>query len=260
MNGQPDWSIVARQRTGDVWNISGSVDANITNSQLDVNVTNSKLNVDANVTNSSLDVNVKNSQLDVNVTNSDITIKPESGTVFTISPDSTAVFDVKGNVDANITNSNLDVNVTNSSLDVNVQGTTSISVDNATVTVDVATVKEKASETGKVVGSHAGLNLKDYDNDSKTIYTNNTGGTVYLEAISAAEGGVADLDTGCFVEIQICNSEGFSIATFYANIQNFPLNFDPAFPIPDGGYINVYAERNSISQYILWVSVLIRTS
>ena len=88
--------------------LTGSVDANITNTSLDVNITNPVTSVDANITNTSLDVNVTNpvTSVDANITNTNLDV--------TISNFPTTQ-------DVNITNTSLDVNVTNpvTSVDVN---------------------------------------------------------------------------------------------------------------------------------------------
>jgi len=76
--------------------LTGSVDANITNTSLDVNVTNPVTSVDANITNTSLDVNVTNpvTSVDANITNASLDVN---------------VTNPVTSVDANITNASLDV-------------------------------------------------------------------------------------------------------------------------------------------------------
>jgi len=116
--------------------LTGSVDANITNTSLDVNVTNPVTSVDANITNTSLDVNVTNpvTSVDANITNTSLDVN---------------ITNPVTSVDANITNANLDVtisnfpttqdvNITNASLDVNVTNSvTSVDVNNFPTTQDV---------------------------------------------------------------------------------------------------------------------------
>lgn len=98
-----------------------SIDVNIQNSLLDVNITNSVINVTPD-TGSVWNVNIQNSSLDVNITNSVINVSPDTDTIWNVS----------------IQNASLDVNITNSVLDVNIQGVASVSIDEATITVDTA--------------------------------------------------------------------------------------------------------------------------
>jgi len=191
---------------GVVFNVQGSVDANITNSSLNVNayVTNSKLNVDAN-----------------------------------------------------ITNSQLDVNVTNSSLDVNVQGTANVEIQNAQL--NVQTLREQASEAGKLDYAWTVLDLENYEEDEKWIYENTGNTTVYLEAVFAAQGGSGTYDPSCNVEIGIYSDSGSAVAFLDGNLPNFPLNLDPAIPIPPGYKVSAYAQRWSSNQYKVRVTLLLRT-
>ena len=97
-----------KPQAGVVFNISGDVNANITNETIDVNITNSSVTVvvqsgtiNANITNTSINVNVQNK------------------------------------VDVEIKNASIDVNVTNSVLSVSVSGQASVSIDNASVYLNV---------------------------------------------------------------------------------------------------------------------------
>ncbi|MHC1624023.1 MAG: hypothetical protein ACXQTR_05485, partial [Candidatus Methanospirareceae archaeon] len=81
--GYPDWALNVMQREGTTFVVTGSVDANITNTEINAYVTNST-----------------------------ITVTPEAEAVFEIKPAEAVVFNIQGQVDANITNTELDVYVT----------------------------------------------------------------------------------------------------------------------------------------------------
>ena len=113
-----------KPQAGVVFNISGSVNANITNSTLSVVVQSG-----------SVDVNVTNSSIDVNITNTSINV------------------DVQNEVDVNIKNASIDVNVKNSVLNVSVSGQASVSIDNASVYLDVQNQNIKMIATGHTSNS-----------------------------------------------------------------------------------------------------------
>jgi len=136
--------------------LTGSVDANITNTSLDVNITNPVTSVDANITNTSLDVNVTNpvTSVDANITNASLDVNVTNPVTSVDANITNTSLDVNvtnpvTSVDANITNANLDVtisnfpttqdvNITNASLDVNVTNSvTSVDVNNFPTTQDV---------------------------------------------------------------------------------------------------------------------------
>jgi len=157
-----------------------------------ITIAESTVTLNVNITNTSIDVNVTNASFDVNVTNSVLTVSV-SGTAnvnvtnSTINVVNTDLnFDVDGNLnvnlnasaitlDVNITNSTLNVNVTNSTLDVvitnstvnvpikivdstvtlnvNVTGTASVSIDNATVYLNV---KNESYEESRPVYNFVG--------------------------------------------------------------------------------------------------------
>jgi len=121
------------QQPGAVLNVSGDVNANITNTELNVNVVNSKITVEPSDT-AVFKVDVQNSTINV------------SGTVSVDAINTTV--NVSGAVDANITNSSiaienatdeqgnpipLDINVTNSVL--NVSGSVDANITNSVITV-----------------------------------------------------------------------------------------------------------------------------
>ena len=86
--------------------LTGSVDANITNTSLDVNITNPVTSVDANITNANLDVTISNfpTTQDVNITNASLDVNVTNSVT---------------SVDVNNFPTTQDVNITNASLDVN---------------------------------------------------------------------------------------------------------------------------------------------
>jgi len=99
---------------------------------------------------------------------SELTIRIKAQDVpVTIEPAAGVTFNIQGDVNATI------------------QGTASISVDNATITVDVATVREKASEENKL---GYGDNIGSVDSGSDktiTLFNNTLGKTVYVELLTA---------------------------------------------------------------------------
>jgi len=167
------------------------------------------------------------------------------------------VFDVQGSVDANITNSALDVNVKNSSLNVSVQGTANVEVQNAQL--NVATVREQASAAGKLDYAWTVLDLENYDEDEKWVYENTGNTTVYLEAVFAAQGESGTYDPSCDVQIGIYKASGAAVAFLDGNLPNFPLNLDPAIPLPPGYKVSAHAQRWSSNQYKVRVTLLLRT-
>lgn len=161
------WDINVTNSNLNVTIQNNELDVNITNSVLDTNITNSVIIVDQvdnsvwdiNVTNSELAVNVTNSVLNTNITNSVIVVDQADSTVWDINvTNSLLAVDVQNSViyveqvqnsvwdinvtnsslDVNITNTVLDINVTNSVVDVNISGTASVSIDEATITLDSA--------------------------------------------------------------------------------------------------------------------------
>lgn len=179
------------------------------------------------------------SELNIRITSQSapITIEPASGVVFNISGD---------------------VNAT-------IQGSASVSIDNATITVDVATIKEKASELGNITYAFdmTGTIKGGGGTYSAIIYTNKGTSTVYLELITPAFVVTAPTDnmyTNMFVlfEISIRNSRGGLKARFYTNPPQV-ISFDPAVPLEPGDYIE-YQVVNYAAAGWGYIAALIRTS
>jgi len=231
--GYPDWALNVMQREGTTFVVTGSVDANITNTEINAYVTNTTITItpeagtvfeikpaEAVVFNiqGQVDANITNTELDVYVTNSTITITPEAGTVFEIKPATGVTFNITGDVNATI------------------QGTASISIDNATITVDVATVREKASELGNLDFHWGGADVDPGGSALGIDYTNTNNYTLYLEMITfsimkarSSDPDVNPLNVNVWFEIE--DDSGNTIAAFEVNPPGKPINFDPAIPI-----------------------------
>jgi len=265
-----------------VFQIQGQVDANITNSSLDVNVTNSEITIkpasgtvftispdSAAVFNvqGSVDANITNTELDVHVTNSTITIEPAAETVFEVKPATGAVFNIQG--DVNITNTELDVHVTNSTLnvtgDVNatIQGTADINIKNAEVTVDVATLRERAPERGKVDYASNSVKVAAGTAESLTVFENTLGQTVYLELASimfyrqVTESGSIDYASK-FARIEIYDANDSLLVSIYVSPYTNVVPFDPAIPIEPNGKIVVHAWNTGSDDAYVAASIVYR--
>ena len=187
--GYPDWALNVMQREGTTFVVTGSVDANITNTEINAYVTNTT-----------------------------ITITPEAGTVFEIKPATGVTFNITGDVNATI------------------QGTADINIKNAEITVDVATVREKASELGNLDFHWGGADVDPYGSALGIEYTNTNNYTLYLEMItfSVTKGRSSDPDVNPLnvnVWFEIEDDSGTTIAAFEMNPPGRPINFDPAIPI-----------------------------
>ena len=162
---------------------SGSVDVNVTNASIDVNVTNSVLNVsvqdtvNVNVTNSSISVVVQSGSIDVNVTNSSLNVVVSSGSIDANITNSTLNVVVQETVDVNITNSSvtvvvqsgtIDANITNTSINVNVQNEVDVNITNASIDVNVTNSVLSVSVSGQasvsIDNASVYLNVKNEEN------------------------------------------------------------------------------------------------
>jgi len=280
--GYPDWALNVMQREGTTFVVTGSVDANITNTEINAYVTNSTITIEPSSTavfevkpsaevvfniQGSVDANITNTELDVHVTNSTITIEPEEAAEFIIKPATGVVFQIQG--DVNITNTELNVNVTNSTLnitgDVNatIQGTASVSIDYATITVDVATIREKASAENKLGYETGYASAAAGDAEWFTLFTNNLGETVYIETITfavlrspVATAPIHPLEA--MIHIKLYDASNNVFAEFYQNGYSPELNFDPAVPLPANGYIKIGFINRGDSPAELFTSVVYR--
>ena len=182
-----------------------------------------------------------------------------------------AVFEITGNVDANITNAQINVNITNTSLDVNVtnstlnvtvQGTADVEIQNAEL--NVQTLREQASAAGNVEYGNGGVDFAGAGSDSVIIYTNHHTDTVYLEQITCAfnkfSSSQPNVDPSeVYIEILIADSDNNILYLFPANLNHFPINFDPAIPIPPEGYVKMSVDFYSSAVGSVGASALIRT-
>ena len=289
--GYPDWALNVMQREGTTFVVTGSVDANITNTEINAYVTNTTITIEpsdgaefiikpaaAAVFNiqGQVDANITNTELDVYVTNSTITIEPSSTAEFIIKPAEAVVFNVQGQVDANITNTELDVNVTNSTItitpeaeavfevkpsagvtfniegDVNatIQGTASVSIDNATVTIDTATIRENVETEGKVKTKWGSQTITSGSFAQLLAYTNTETYDVYLESVGA----VGYMDSSPYnpmylgygiIVVEVFDASSTLAFDLTYDIAQLPHNFDPAIRIPPNWEIRVYAYNYS---------------
>ena len=167
-------------------------------------------------------------------------------------------------VDINVTNSELDVNVTNSTLNVSVQGTANVEIQNAEL--NVQTLKEQASATGKVVTAKWDSNALSGNggSDSGTLYTNSESSTVYVEMITHtfyAISGASSYDPAYQVRIvyNFKHSSGTIFAVIYSNPYQV-LNFDPAIPLAPGDYVEVSVTNFGSVQGYYQGSIIVRKS
>jgi len=166
-------------------------------------------------------------------------------TPITIEPASGVTFNITGDVNATI------------------EGTASVSIDNATIEVGVATVKERASEAGKIeyADDFSGSISGSGGTYTATLYTNTHDYTVYLEMITfnvfqITHSSTPYPNTYFLVEFILYDSSGSVKAKFYAN-PGAVLNFDPAIPLEPGDYIEwtVYNYGDVANAY---ASVIVR--
>ena len=228
---------------------NSSLDVNVTNSVIGVNVTNSVITVDQaldsvwdiNVTNSVLAVDVQNSVLNVNVNNSVITVDQAADSVWDINVTNSVLA-------VNIQNTLLDVNITNSVLDVSISGTASVSIDNASISIQ--TVTEEYSLTGRVTPfSASGSTSENGTGVTVLLYENTTSNNTYLTYINGAvrpkyySGTYYPSDVyTCRFYIQYADDTTDTLHTFTFNGSNLSgsQEFNNYIQIPPGASIKVY--------------------
>ena len=177
------------------------------------------------------------SELTIRITGQDIPI--------TIEPAAGVTFNITGDVNATI------------------QGTASVSIDYATITVDVATIREKASAENKLEFEGGGTNVDAGSSKIETVYTNTLGETLYLEMItfavyktSSSAPDVSPLSVHLYFRIR--DESNAIVAGFDANPCSSPLNFDPAIPILPNWKIEVVVENYSDTRIGAEWSILLR--
>lgn len=173
------------------------------------------------------------------------------------------VYVLNSQLDVQVVNTTLDVNVTNSTLNVSVQGTASVSIDNATITVDVATLRETASEQGKVFSEFHEATVSSYDLYTFTLWTNTLGKTVYLEEITYSIVKTTTSTTNptpfhFYARVKIVNDVGSTVSRFYLNGDMAPLSFDPAIPIYQNWSIEVQFDNLFSEDVDFRISALFR--
>ena len=259
MQDNPDWTLPVSVRAQEIENLSVDI-ASQSISELTIRIVGQDVPVTiepaTGVTfniQGQVDANITNTEINAYVTNSTITITPEADAVFEIKPATGVTFNIQG--DVNITNTELNVKVTNSTLnvtgDVNatIQGTASVSIDNATVEVDTATVFERVTDAGKLkhlnflFGVTAG-------SDQTRSWTNTFGYAVYLEMISGAFTSSSSSnpppDFGyCCLRISIYDDTNNHVADYYFDPVALVVNFDPAIKLPPSWKIEITLTNNS---------------
>jgi len=214
--GYPDWNYQILPMEGAVFEITGNVDANITNAQINVNIT-----------------------------NSEITVTPKDDAVFTIEPASGVTFNISGDVDATI------------------QGTADVNIKNAEITINVATIHEVASASGLVEFHGQNFDFTSAGTQEKTVYTNNESYGVFLEVITGSWSpfGTSDLltsPTSLRFQIGIWDEHDNVIAIFTANQNNLPISLDPAIKLNPGWKVVVDCDLYENKAGTAYIEVLIR--
>jgi len=192
-----------------------------------------------------VDANITNTEINARVTNSTITIEPAEGSEFVIKPAQDVVFTIQGDVNATI------------------QGTASVSIDRATITVDVATLRERAPEQGKVDYASEYAKVEAGTEESLTVFENTLDKTVYLELASVmfyipvTESGTVDY-TSKFAKIEIYSGDGSLLVSIYVSPYTNVANFDPPIPIEPNGKIVVRAWNTGSDDAYVAASVVYR--
>jgi len=191
-----------------------------------------------------VDANITNTEINVNVTNSELVIRPAEDVTFTIEPAAGVTFNIEGNVDATIV------------------GTASVSIDRATITVDVATIKEKASEEGKVYTENALISAGAGGEKIETMLETATDEPLYVEMLTAcvvdATGVTTENMAKLWFEITAYDEYDTPIWRVYAHLNHFPVNFDPALKVPKDGYLAVRFHNGDSADHDVAFSVIFR--
>jgi hypothetical protein len=190
-----------------------------------------------------------------------------------------AVFNVQGEVDANITNAELNVNITNSELvvrpasdavfvveqaqgatfDVNVTGTANVNIESQTVILDVETEKERAV-AGDRVSVYHDLALVSSGNSYQFSFSIANDSALEMITMSILPQSLDQPSNpwSFHATIIIRDGLGNELARIYANIPQFPINFDPGIRIPAGGVINIIFDNVSTETVQVNVSIIVR--
>jgi len=179
------------------------------------------------------------SELTIRITGQDVpvTIKPAAGVTFNITGD---------------------VNAT-------VQGTADINIKNAEITVDVATVREKASEENKLGYGDNFASVDPGTSETITLFNNTLGETVYVELLTLIvyaplTGGTTPNLADFYGTFDFYDSGGVRFARIYVNAQTDVKNLDPAIPLPPGGYVRLTVGNSGSSAAYFAGSVVYRKS
>lgn len=202
--------------------------------------------IPTNITNSQLDVYITNSTMDVRVVDTTITftVQPAQNAVFYIEPTTSAVFNIQGDVNATI------------------QGTASISIDNATITIDVATIKEKVEKQGNMFTLNDYADIPSGNYVAVIDWTNDLGIDVFLEMV----GGYTHYSTLSDTEVVaglinynvlVYDGGGNRIFAVPSDYHHLPLTFDPALKVRNGWRIKVLITNESGNTVSSWAWVLL---
>lgn len=182
-------------------------------------------------------------------------------------------------VPTNITNSYLDVNVTNSMLDVTIvdstttltvtgdvnatiDGQVSVSIDNATVRIDTATLTEIDELQGRVYSETNFASLSPGADAVLSFTSLSGGGGGLLELITGIidyPDGITNSDlAGVWIEVTVKDRFETPQSKHYAHISQLPLSFDPALPIPSGGSVDVRIHNGLSKSITVAISIAYR--
>ena len=179
------------------------------------------------------------SELTIRITGQDVPV--------TIEPAAGVTFNIQGNVNATI------------------QGTADINIKNAEITVDVATVKEKASEENKLGYGDDFASVDPGTSETITLFNNTLGETVYVELLSLIvyaplTGGTTPNLADFYGMFDFYDSGGTRFARIYVSPQTDVKNLDPAIPLPPGGYVRLTVCNSGSSAAHFAGSVVYRKS
>ena len=179
------------------------------------------------------------SELTIRITGQDVPV--------TIEPAAGVTFNIAGDVNATI------------------QGTADINIKNAEITVDVATVREKASEENKLGYEDNFASVDPGTSETITLFNNTLGETVYVELLSLIvyaplTGGTTPNLADFYGMFDFYDSGGARFARIYVSPQTDVKNLDPAIPLPPGGYVRLTVCNSGSSAAYFAGSVVYRKS
>lgn len=111
---------------------------------------------------------------------------------------------------------------------------------------DHVTTNSTAEQT---VASSGGTNPNE-------VFTNSSGETRFLEQVTWAIS--SNYSDNLRLKVEVRDSQDSTVAVLRGNPMNFPLDFDPAFPVEDGGDVNITATNPTASSVTYFVSTTTR--